>query len=198
MFCVRELTAHFPTDAAATPTCDCQDFTRGMAPENWCQHRIAAGIYKRVQEMAPALPAPLVPPVEPWPDNDAEDVESAPTSAAAPLPEAPMHGIAPRHIVQIQGKPFVKFAGLLEVAHQRGLQSLKVDWTFNDPELSLAHAVAIFPFGTFEESGDATPANTNKKVALHFRRVALTRAKARVLRDALNCDMVALEELADE
>lgn len=115
--------------------------------------------------------------------------------------EAPVempHGIDPRHVVQIQGKPFVKFAGLLDLAHQRGLQSLKVDWTFNDAELSLAHAVAVFPFGTFEESGDATPANVNKKVAPHFRRCALTRAAARVLRDALNCDMVALEELADE
>jgi hypothetical protein len=48
-------------------------------------------------------------------------------------------------VVQIQGKPFVKFAGLLDLAHQRGLQSLKVAWTYNDAELSLAHAVAAFP-----------------------------------------------------
>ena len=118
-----------------------------------------------------------------------------------PQPEAPAelsHGIDPRHIVMIQGKPFVKFVGLLELAHQRGLQSLRVEWTFNDPELSLAHAVAVFPFGTFAESGDATPANVTKKVAPHFRRCALTRAAARALRDALGCDMVALEELADE
>jgi hypothetical protein len=107
-------------------------------------------------------------------------------------------GIDPRHIVLIQGKPFVKFAGLLDLAHKRGLQALKVDWTYNDAELSLAHAVAVFPFGTFEESGDATPTNTTKKVALHFRRVALTRAAARTLRVALGLDMVAAEELADE
>ena len=31
-----------------------------------------------------------------------------------------------------------------------------------------------------------------------FRRVALTRAKARALRDALGIDLVAVEELADE
>jgi hypothetical protein len=36
------------------------------------------------------------------------------------------------------------------------------------------------------------------KVAVHFHRVALTRAKARVLRDALGIDLVAVEELADE
>jgi len=34
-------------------------------------------------------------------------------------------------------------------------------------------------------------------VAGHFRRVALTRAKARVLRDALGIDLVAVEELAE-
>jgi hypothetical protein len=95
-------------------------------------------------------------------------------------------------------KPFVKFAGLLELAHQRELQALKVDWTYNDAELSLAHAVAVFPFGTFEESGDATPANVNKKEAPYFRRCALTRAAARCLRLALGLDMVAVEELADE
>ena len=108
------------------------------------------------------------------------------------------HGIDPRHIVLIQGKPFVKFAGLLDFAHKRGLQALKVDWTYNDAELSLAHAVAVFPFGTFEESGDASPSNVNKKVAPHFRRCALTRAAARCLRLALGLDMVAVEELADE
>jgi hypothetical protein len=107
-------------------------------------------------------------------------------------------GIDPRHIVLIQGKPFVKFAGLLDLAHKRGLQALKVDWTANDAELSLAHAVAVFPFGTFEESGDASPSNVNKKVAPHFRRCALTRAAARCLRLALGLEMVAVEELADE
>jgi hypothetical protein len=61
----------------------------------------------------------------------------------------------------------VKFAGLLDLAHQRGLQALKVDWTSNDAELSLAHAVAVFPFGTFEESGDASPSNVNKGMAKH-------------------------------
>ena len=33
--------------------CECQDFTRGQAPEGWCQHRIAAGIAKRVGELLP-------------------------------------------------------------------------------------------------------------------------------------------------
>ena len=114
-------------------------------------------------------------------------------------PAEPQQGIPPQHVVMIQGKPFVKFAGLLQMAHERGLATLTADWTYNDPELSLAHAVATFQDGRrFEESGDATPANTNRKVAVHFRRVALTRAKARVLRDALGVDLVAVEELDGE
>jgi hypothetical protein len=137
---------------------------------------------------------------EPFPANDDEPLPEAPEPPAVPLPKAPVetpHGIDPKHVVLIQGKPFVKFAGLLELAHKRGLQSLVVDWSYNSEDLSLAHAVATFPFGTFEESADSTPANVGKKVALHWRRLSLTRAKARVLRDALNCDMVALEELGD-
>jgi len=49
--------------------CECKDYPR--APEGWCQHRIAAGISKRVGEMLAALPAP------------------APEAPAVPLPEAP-------------------------------------------------------------------------------------------------------------
>jgi len=106
--------------------------------------------------------------------------------------------VPPQHVVLIQGRPFVKFAGLLQMAHETGLVSLTAAWTYNDGELSLAQACATFQDGRcFEEAGDATPANTNRKVAPHFRRVALTRAKARALRDALGVDLVAVEELAD-
>ena len=34
--------------------CTCQDFTSGKAPEGWCQHRIAAGIHKRVEQVLAA------------------------------------------------------------------------------------------------------------------------------------------------
>src|SRR5207302_8110540 len=121
-------------------------------------------------------------------DNSQGEASNQPAPAAAvgpsPLPERGElpQGVPAQHVVIIQGKPFVKFAGLLQMAHERGLVSLTANWTFNDAELSLAHAVATFQDGRrFEESGDATPANTNRKVAVHFRRVALTRAKARGL-----------------
>jgi hypothetical protein len=71
-------------------TCECQDFTRGQAPDGWCQHRIAAGLHKRVQELL-AAPVPVDPEIlEPFPDNDDEPEESAaPVPCPAPLPEAP-------------------------------------------------------------------------------------------------------------
>jgi hypothetical protein len=64
------------------------------------------------------------------------------------------------------------------------------------PELALAEATATFADGrTFQECADSTPANVNPKVTAPCPRMALTRAKARTLRDALNISLVAVEEL---
>jgi hypothetical protein len=38
-------------------TCECQDWQHGKAPGGWCQHRIAAGIHKRVGEVLAAQEA---------------------------------------------------------------------------------------------------------------------------------------------
>jgi hypothetical protein len=155
-------------------------------------NRIAAGIQKRAVVLAKANLNGL---------HGASNGQVAPPSPPAQpaAPEEAPQGIPTQYVVMIQGKPFVKFAGLLQMAHERGLVALTADWTYNDAELSLAHAVATFQDGRrFEESGDATPGNTNRKVAVHFRRVALTRAKARVLRDALGVDLVSVEELDGE
>jgi hypothetical protein len=47
----------------------------------------------------------------------------------------------------------------------------------------------------FRGAADSTPDNVGKQVKPHWRRMALTRAKARALRDALNINLVAVEEL---
>ena len=169
-------------------TCECKDFPR--APSGWCKHRIAAGLYKRALARYKATLG--------TPATGQAETPSQRISAPPDAPGETTQGMPAQHVVMIQGKPFVKFAGLLQMAHERGLVALTADWTYNDAELSLAHAVATFQDGRrFEESGDATPASVNRKVAVHFRRVALTRAKARVLRDALGIDLVAVEELSD-
>src|SRR5262245_17714843 len=71
-------------------SCECQDFTRGQAPGGWCQHKIAAGIHKRVGQLLAAQPepAPVVPVEEPVP-MDTELLEPFPANDDEPQPEAP-------------------------------------------------------------------------------------------------------------
>ena len=178
--------------------CQCEDAVYRAGGR--CKHQLAVFLARKSLQLMQQPPAPVVP-VDPemvpeaFPDNDPEEPVAPPVETA---PAEPVHGIDTRHIVTIQGKPFVKFAGLLAQAHQRGLQELRVSWTYNDSQLSLATACAVFPFGTFTECGDASPESVTKKVALHFRRVACTRAAARALRLALGVEVCSVEELGDE
>jgi hypothetical protein len=113
---------------------------------------------------------------------------------AALLPE--VQEIPAQYIQLIDGKPFVKYAGLLALAHARGLQQLDARFTRVSDTLAVAHATATFSDGRcFTEAGDATPENVGRQVRPHFARLALTRAKARCLRDALNIGLCAVEEL---
>jgi hypothetical protein len=99
-------------------------------------------------------------------------------------------------VTVIHGKEFVQFAGLLAMAHAQGLTSLTAELVSITPELATARATATFADGrVFAEAADATPDNVNAGVKKHFARCALTRAKSRALRDALNIGMVALEEV---
>jgi hypothetical protein len=101
-------------------------------------------------------------------------------------------------VKQIHGKDFITYEGLLALAHEQGLTALSAWLTHLDDKIAIACAEAIFKDGrTFLEAADATPDNVNVMVKAHFPRVALTRAKARVLRDALNIGMVAVEELGE-
>ena len=101
-------------------------------------------------------------------------------------------------ITKIHGRDFIQYAGLLALAHEQGLTELGAEFVSVAEDLAIAFAWAQFKDGRkFWESGDATPTNVHERVRAHFPRVALTRAKARVLRDALNIGMVAVEELEE-
>src|SRR5262245_47626551 len=103
-----------------------------------------------------------------------------------------------RWITTIHGKEFIQYAGLLALAHERGLHELAAEFISVTPDLALAAAHAYFKDGRkFWDAGDATPGNVHQQVRAHFPRVALTRAKARLLRDALNIGMVSVEELEE-
>ena len=105
-------------------------------------------------------------------------------------------------IMNIQGNEFVKYAGLLDLGHQRGLLKLEVEAiqypTKENEHEAICKAVAVSKTGeVFMDIGDANPNNTSSKISKHLLRMASTRAKARVLRDFNNIGMTALEELGD-
>ena len=106
--------------------------------------------------------------------------------------------IPAQFITYLHGKAFVQFSGLLAMAHEHGLQSLTARFITVEPDLATAEATAVFEDGRrFTECGDASPDNVGDKVRPHFVRMALTRAKARALRDALNIGICSVEELSD-
>jgi hypothetical protein len=166
------------------PACTCEDATFNVA-NGFCQHRLAVALYRRTIE---AL-ANMLPPDEPDPVLPAETV--SPQHVLDPA-------IRPEWLTLVHGKTFIRYVGLLALAHERGLKALKATLVSCTDTLAVASAEAVFKGGrSFTEYADATPENVHFGVRPHFPRVALTRAKARALRDALNIGLVALEELGD-
>jgi hypothetical protein len=126
----------------------------------------------------------------------AEPIDVHIKTSPEPVTDNVSHGIPAQYLTQIHGKPFVRFIGLLQLAQQRGLTSLKADFTHISETVCIAHAVATFADGrVFEESGDSTETNVGREVKPHWRRMALVRAKARCLRDALGIELCSVEEL---
>ncbi len=108
-----------------------------------------------------------------------------------------------RFLINLKGKDFVTYAGLLDLAHQQGLVKLEVQPlqmpTEDNGLQAICMATAVTSGGkVFSDLGDASPRNTNKMIAAHLIRMASTRAKARVLRDITNIGITALEELGGD
>mgnify|MGYP003154280341 CR=1 FL=1 len=105
------------------------------------------------------------------------------------------------YIVNLKGKNFITFAGLLAMAHENGLTSLVSTPVFEDHEkgIYIFRAVAIGNRGDyvvrFEDEGDAMPYNVGKMIKPHIRRMASTRAMARVLRLFNGVGMCSVEEI---
>ena len=110
--------------------------------------------------------------------------------------------IPEQFIISIEGKPYVLYAGLLHVASEQSLRELSVTINQIPSEengyLAIMQAKAITNTGaTFIDFGDANPASVgDDTIVPHLIRVASTRAKARVLRDAYAITMTSLEELS--
>jgi predicted nucleic acid-binding Zn finger protein len=96
-----------------------------------------------------------------------------------------------RFMTNIKGKDFVLYAGVLDLATQKGLLKLEVDLlqfpTKENGNEAICRAVAESKTGeVFSDIGDANPANCHSMIAKHLIRMASTRAKGRALRDMCN------------
>jgi hypothetical protein len=117
------------------------------------------------------------------------------------MTEEQKNKILERYLVQVKGAVFVKYAGILKLAHAMGLQTINTDLVQLDLEKPMAIFKATITAKTkdgitsFTGYGDATPKNVSNMVAPHMIRVAETRAKARALRDFVGCKYVSAEEL---
>ena len=107
-----------------------------------------------------------------------------------------------RFIMTIQGRDFVKYDGLLDLAHQNGLMKLEVEIlqypSSENNNTAICKAIATSNTGEiYADIGDANPGNVNRMIAPHILRMSSTRAKARVLRDFVNIGLCCVEELGD-
>jgi len=105
-----------------------------------------------------------------------------------------------KHIVNLQGKEYILYVGLVKEAHTRGLAEIRTQYLsdISKPENKEFYFKAIVTMETgqvFEGYGDATPTNVKGMVAAHMFRMAETRAKARALRDAIGSEFCSVEEL---
>ncbi len=104
-----------------------------------------------------------------------------------------------RFIIQLQGKNFVTYEGLLDQAHRQGLESIKVDVvqlpSDENNMTAVCRAMAKSGDKTFVDFGDASPVSVGQNLVPHILRMASTRAKARALRDMTNIGITAIEEL---
>lgn len=105
-----------------------------------------------------------------------------------------------RFLTNIKGKDFVLYAGLLDLATQKGLMELEVELLqFPNKENgneAICRAVAVSKNGhSFSDIGDANKNNCAPMIAKHLIRMASTRAKGRALRDMCNIGMTCLEEI---
>jgi len=100
-------------------------------------------------------------------------------------------------IIQLQGRSYVTYKGLLWVAHRAGLESVDVELIEYDPESrrAIVKATVKGSRGTYSDIGDASPDNVGKLIAGATIRMASTRAQSRALRSMLGIGITSLSEL---
>lgn len=102
--------------------------------------------------------------------------------------------------VNIHGRWYPTWQGVLDAATRAGLKSLIVSVeqlpTKENGMLAVVRAQATFEDGrVYCDLGDCSPASTSPQLAPSIIRLASTRAKGRVLRDAINCGTPSQDEV---
>ena len=111
--------------------------------------------------------------------------------------------IDPKFIVDLRGKSYPTWPGVLDAATRAGLKSLTTE-LLQVPSPENGHVAIVLATATFDDGrvfsdlGDCSPANVSAQIASASIRMASTRAKGRVLRDAMNIGQTLLEELPDD
>src|SRR5262249_27308098 len=94
-------------------TCACPD--SAQAPRGWCVHRLAGAIAKRTAALVQARLQARYTASQSAPSVPLEEDSEVLGKTAIPA----------QYIQLINGKPFVRYAGLLAMAHECGLQKLE-------------------------------------------------------------------------
>lgn len=102
----------------------------------------------------------------------------------------------------VDTKEVVTYAGLLNQATQDNLKKVYTELIQLPAEANQMTAICMAEVetdkGVFRDYGDANPENVSSMIVPHIIRMAVTRAKARAFRDAVNIGVVAIEELGAE
>jgi|3_EtaG_2_1085321.scaffolds.fasta_scaffold26176_3 hypothetical protein len=114
-----------------------------------------------------------------------------------------MAKVKPDFIIELRGKQYITYEGLLDLAHHNGLKSITTELISYQGvgKEAVVRAVAVRRSeaeggeSSYTGLGDASPQNVGKGIAMCTLRMAETRAKARALRDFNNVGMCAVEEL---
>lgn len=116
------------------------------------------------------------------------------------------------YIINLQGKDFITFKGLLAMAHDQGLKGIETELVSIDKDrteeekngktyitnatgLTIFKAKVVGEKGMFSAYGDASPRNVGKMIAPHLIRMAETRSVARALRFYTGCGYTCSDEL---
>lgn len=104
------------------------------------------------------------------------------------------------YLVNLHGKEYITHAGLLELAHSQGIESITSVIVSFDPDSreAVVLSTAVGERGTFTGIGDASPQNVSRNIASATLRMAETRSMNRAMRSYLGIGMTTAEEMPQE